>query len=903
AFVFSQMKIMETNGGEFLTATSAVCKISPFPLLLGRVEIPEISFHDAKISILRYPNGSSSIADLLHGTGETPVKTITLHNATLKLIDKKYRATMEIGSAEVSLSNMGKGKRGRFRIHGFTAHESQRVFYTAGVVDIPDSPEGVLRADIDAFLAGVDLKHLHDLLDNDLPQWSNNLRVSGRGDFKGSFSGNNEEFSLRTEIKLHDLKVAYPPAFLQEIATKEATIAFSLKATPSALYLKNINIKTNGVVFQGAVTLEDIHSDDPYLFAEVASREFSFLAASPYIPYKIIPKPVTDFMREKIISIDSVVIEEARLEGRIKDIANITEEKNKDVLFVSAKIGGAAVAYWQDLPTFNRFTGMLELRGRDFSLKEAKGFFGDSPMVLEGRITNYNAPDLGNSYEFSLVTDAGSGEMSKLTQNFIQQQSGASQLLLNGSGPLEDYRLSGFWSATPIPCRIGTRIEKPAGMPGILSFVAKITEAGFEVEKFTCLLGNLSLAGFSDYANKTSSLHIQSNDIDIEQVASLHPRTSGVFSAGTLRVDLLTENILKADGFTPISGALFFTNLSTSMGVVRFSQTNGSIRFQPGEAPFLEAVGVKSGGGSQFRLVGKVDSFNEPLKARLQITVPQLLGRDFIGATTGNNTAVLTELNANLIVDDSTITIASLSAKHPNGDVVMRGQLQLPNGTDKSSHLSFNTNFIPTAALFSLLNVPEHFITGKIAVGGKVTFLPAGDSLTANGSLDIQAQDGVIVGFPSIHRVFGLLNMQNYLKMRLPDGDNEGMPFVRLSSRIYFDNKRVDLRRVEIKSDSVNLTIFGMVFLANNTIDLIVGVHPLQMVDAIVSGVPVFGWILTNDKKMLTLLFEVKGPFDDPKVIAMPIRSLTKGVFDVFVKTLLLPIKIFSDTGEILLGE
>ncbi len=86
--------------------------------------------------------------------------------------------------------------------------------------------------------------------------------------------------------------------------------------------------------------------------------------------------------------------------------------------------------------------------------------------------------------------------------------------------------------------------------------------------------------------------------------------------------------------------------------------------------------------------------------------------------------------------------------------------------------------------------------------------------------------------------------------------------------------------------------------------DLTVGVQPLQTGDKIVNRIPVVGWLLSGkDKGILTAYFEAKGKWSDPKVTAIPVKSLAKGVLNVFRRVFELPVRLFTDTGEVILGK
>jgi hypothetical protein len=72
----------------------------------------------------------------------------------------------------------------------------------------------------------------------------------------------------------------------------------------------------------------------------------------------------------------------------------------------------------------------------------------------------------------------------------------------------------------------------------------------------------------------------------------------------------------------------------------------------------------------------------------------------------------------------------------------------------------------------------------------------------------------------------------------------------------------------------------------------------------VVSHIPIVGWILVGkNKSLVTAYFEAKGKFEDPQVKAIPVKSMAKGVFNIFKRVFELPATLFTDTGEVIIGN
>ncbi len=85
-------------------------------------------------------------------------------------------------------------------------------------------------------------------------------------------------------------------------------------------------------------------------------------------------------------------------------------------------------------------------------------------------------------------------------------------------------------------------------------------------------------------------------------------------------------------------------------------------------------------------------------------------------------------------------------------------------------------------------------------------------------------------------------------------------------------------------------SLVGTFDLNENEMDTVLGVAPLAALDKILTKIPVFGKIITggDEESLVKTYFTVKGKFDNPKMKAIPFTSLTKkvvGIFQGFLQT------------------
>jgi uncharacterized protein YhdP len=131
-----------------------------------------------------------------------------------------------------------------------------------------------------------------------------------------------------------------------------------------------------------------------------------------------------------------------------------------------------------------------------------------------------------------------------------------------------------------------------------------------------------------------------------------------------------------------------------------------------------------------------------------------------------------------------------------------------------------------------------------------------------------------------------------------------GMPYNEITATLAIKDGMISCNDLYVDSDALNISAVGKMDLIKDELDATIGVKPLQTVDKVVSRIPIVGWILTGkNKALITAYFEAKGKLEDPTVTAIPVKSMAKGVFNIFKRVFELPGKLFTDTGEVIIGK
>ena len=252
------------------------------------------------------------------------------------------------------------------------------------------------------------------------------------------------------------------------------------------------------------------------------------------------------------------------------------------------------------------------------------------------------------------------------------------------------------------------------------------------------------------------------------------------------------------------------------------------------------------------------------------------------------------------------LQLNNLQAGILGGHLSAKGQLEQINGQNQRWALQVALDRIESDRLLQTLGINRE-ISGRMSVKGNLR--AEGDSLdqlkrSANGTLALTIERGKLRRFSTLAKVFSLLNVSQLLSFSLPDMVSEGMPFNQITTTVGVRDGVLSSQDFFINSNAMHLSMVGKINIVKEDLDLLIGVQPLQTVDKVISRIPVVGWILTGgDGSLITTYFEAKGSWADPQVTAIPVKTIASGTLDIFRRVFELPVRVFTDSGEVLLGN
>jgi uncharacterized protein YhdP len=170
-----------------------------------------------------------------------------------------------------------------------------------------------------------------------------------------------------------------------------------------------------------------------------------------------------------------------------------------------------------------------------------------------------------------------------------------------------------------------------------------------------------------------------------------------------------------------------------------------------------------------------------------------------------------------------------------------------------------------------------------------------------SGKASILINEGLIKNPRMFLKVLNFMSLQNILKdfekERPAHLREEGLYFQSMQGDATIDNGVARTENFVMRSPALNAVAVGEENLIKHTHNLKLFTQPLGTLETILSKLPIVGRILLGDgkKSILTVGYNVTGPWAEPEVRPVPLESFGKGVLGILERILLTPGKIIED--------
>ena len=260
------------------------------------------------------------------------------------------------------------------------------------------------------------------------------------------------------------------------------------------------------------------------------------------------------------------------------------------------------------------------------------------------------------------------------------------------------------------------------------------------------------------------------------------------------------------------------------------------------------------------------------------------------------------EIRAKLFGGDSKLIVDSIRGRllvgMVNGQVTLLLIPEQPIGFESSLIL----DKVQVEPFIQGLGIQVSPVTGLLSLKSNVRG-ETGNSSSLNGNAQLIVSKGYFQKYAAASKVIGLLNLPSLLAGKV-DFSNRGMPFDCLSAQLHVKDGVAKIDRYVVDSPIMKMTAAGTYDIPNNRINVVLAASPLGSYHDFLTSIPVFGKLFVGEsQELVTAFYEVKGPLEDPKVRALPIRSVTSGMgafamlaLDLMKNVFLLPKELLDPT-------
>lgn len=1004
-FTFNGIKIKEKNSQDtFATIERMTFRVAVLPLLWGKIVFKDVLLERPEGILNRDREGIFNINDFLESQKETPVVEIermAVSHGALTFIDQwiiPSGLTTILDNIDLMTDYPAPGKKINLNISASIIQEGKNgALSIAGNFRLSKREEPLATSSIDARItaANLSIERYRPYYEKYLPF----LKMAGILNMDTRLKGNPYRFSSEGSIELKSLNLQYPDVFHSALTPQTVSLDYTLKCSPSNIIMDTLNLTVDDIKISGSCTIKDIDKDDPLITVKAFSSPIPLQNFGHFIPYGIIPRGVADFIKTHIKG-GTYQLKEGILNGRISQIANMEVDDNYNVLYVKAGVDKGLLTYGRNVPVFSGIKGELELRGKDFVLQGMSGNFGESPMTLEGRITDYCLATPAK-YPFTMTMTPGRKEISWLLGRDMEKKfafTGKTILKMTGSGMLNNYTLDGNWGLSEASYNYSDIFTKPQLQANRLAFKTNFKGNEVRLESSSYQLDKLTVNATGLYNIKDKHILfviVNSTPFQMEDLSANLPRIMRYQPRGRVQLSLAGSGIAKSIADLIWHGNVTFSGISFKPAETfrAISALNGTVSLRKNRLDSSPLVGRL--GGSLIKGRVTLTDFKNP---SMSVTAASaLLDLEDIGLQSPSGPIKLRDLAGNIVYKDNGLQIKWLSTrindsvfnvtgampdvKKPffdirvsspyldTDDVVLLSKINVSE-KDKSA-LSLKASVqsekgkirqIPYSGLRAILTYRQQTLEiptfemknfdGRFSGNSRIVFAPSGvtqcragfniDRMsaeqimkyagsetvaitgavtmqgyvaaegasvsdlkkTAQGTTTLRMEKGSLKGFAVLSKVFSILNVSQLLKFRLPDMINDGMPYTTITGTFSLKDGILSSNDLFVNSNAINISLVGKTNIISEEHDFDIGIQPLQTIDKIVSHIPIVGWILTNDtKSLITFYFEAKGKWCDPAVDAIPVKSMARGVLDIFKKLFQLPATLITDTGEVITGQ
>ena len=184
--------------------------------------------------------------------------------------------------------------------------------------------------------------------------------------------------------------------------------------------------------------------------------------------------------------------------------------------------------------------------------------------------------------------------------------------------------------------------------------------------------------------------------------------------------------------------------------------------------------------------------------------------------------------------------------------------------------------------------------TGQFDLTGDIKARTTSNDLAEHlrGPLVINARNGRIFRHIPLSRLLAYLNVIELFKYGIPGLATEGFPYHSMRIDGLMEGGKFRITEGIIDSPTMEIAFEGEFDWLRKTLDIDLLVAPLQTANYLIRKIPVVSQIMGGT--LISIPLKMTGSPDDPKVTALPLKMVSRGLLGIIERTLKLPITLIE---------
>ncbi|MBT6601841.1 MAG: hypothetical protein HOB32_09355 [Nitrospina sp.] len=568
--------------------------------------------------------------------------------------------------------------------------------------------------------------------------------------------------------------------------------------------------------------------------------------------------------------------------------------------------------------------GEISFGDGSININKLEGLYGGAPISLNGQM----APKSNTLIDFDIhasLTDITETNLKGIPYFNELKFSGPLNLEISLSGNRHNLKFKSKFDLTKVGYELKKIISKKESMSNLFEMKGSYTEREgilFNQFKFTLdgnsLIGEAKIKSFSDpeYFIKLSGVGFEVSvmkrlvdffenstegkiDFQVLGQGNLNKPEDSFFKGSAALKDLVFKWKDRKNPLTLSADARFSGN-TYNLRAGRMESGRSKVlfrgKYKNGEQPELlleltgktliidELISNKKNEGKNEVNLGKLFETSQFLskgKSKIKVNLTQL---DYKQLTLGDISGTFLLKNKEIIFDRFRIG--------SNNQIEGQGKFSIKGPDSISFETRVKADEIEAKKFFEIFG--EHFKGGLVGKfkNLKLILKSRGQKFSENiqnlnGKLSFHLANGEIDTKKLHEGVFSLFGFERPLETKNKKEKNkekERSKYERISGDFIYTGGIAETNNLVYETDQRKSVIAGKFDLNELEMDTEVGVAHLPGLDKLLTQIPIVGSILTagNEGSLIKTYYDVNGPFDNPKVTAIPFTSLSKKFIGLF---------------------